>query len=143
MDPNFRRAYEGRGMVHLVNGNWEKAIIDLEKYQRLIGVRYKGLTTLGHAYAIAGKKEKALECIELLNERQKQEPSSVLDIDYAFIYLGLKDYDKAFHHLNKSYDQRMGIACLGMIFCIRYPLLKEMRSDPRFRELTDKMGIEA
>jgi hypothetical protein len=36
----------------------------------------------------------------------------------------------------------MGIACLGMIFCIRYPMLNEMRSDPRFTELIRKMGLE-
>jgi adenylate cyclase len=141
MDPGFRRAYEGRGMVHLINGEWEKAINDLEKYQTLIGDRLKGLTTLGHAYAVTGQTDKALDCIERLKEREKKEPGTLLYIDYSVIYFGLKDYDKAFYFLNKSYENRMGIACLGMIFCIRYPMMKEMRSDPRFRELTDKMGI--
>jgi hypothetical protein len=36
----------------------------------------------------------------------------------------------------------MGIACLGMIFCIRYPMLKELKTDQRFKELTRKMGID-
>jgi tetratricopeptide (TPR) repeat protein len=142
MDPNYRRAYEGRGMVHLVRGELEQAIVDLERYQRLIGNPHKGLTSLGHAYAVAGYTEKALACIALLQEREKQDPNTLLYIDYAFIYIGLKEYDKAFYYLNKSYDQRMGIACLGMIFCIRYPIMKEMKADPRFRALTDRMGIE-
>ncbi len=141
MDPAYRRAFEGRGMVYLLKGETQKSIRDLEEYHRLIGHRLKGLTSLGHAYAVAGQTEKALEFIERLKEREKADPGAVLCIDYAFIYLGLKDYDKAFHFLNKGYEQRAGIACLGMIFCIRYPMLKEMRSDPRFRELTGKMGI--
>ena len=141
MDPTFRRAYEGRGMVHLINGEWKKAVDDLEKYQRLIGNPLKGLTTLGHAYAVTGQTEKALDCIERLKQREQQEPGTLLYIDYSVIYFGLKDYDKAFYYLNKSYENRMGIACLGMIFCIRYPMMKEMRTDPRFRELTEKMGI--
>lgn len=141
MDPSFRRAYEGRGMVFLISKEMDKAIADLEKYHSLIGHPHKGLTTLGHAYGVMGQTDKALACIRLLEEREKADPGIILHIDYAFIYLGLKNYDKAFYHLNKSYEKRMGIACLGMIFCIRYPLLKEMRADPRFRELTDKMGI--
>ncbi len=143
MDANYRRAYEGRGLVYLVNKELEKALSDLEKYHQLIGNPLKGLTSLGHAYAVAGQTEKAMDCIEKLKLREKQEPGSLFYIDYAFIYLGLKDYDNAFYYLNKSYEQRAGIACLGMIFCIRYPMMKEMRSDPRFKKLTDKMGIEA
>lgn len=142
MDPSYRRAYEGRGMVYLIGGEIEKAIADLEKYQQLIGHPLKGLTTLGHAYAVTGQKDKAIECLQKLDLREKEDPRTLLYIDYAFIHLGLKDYDKAFYYLNKAYEERMGIACLGMIFCIRYPMLKEMRSDPRFKELTAKMGIE-
>ena len=51
------------------------------------------------------------------------------------------DFDNAFYFLNKTYEERMGIACLGMIFCIRYPMLNDLRSDPRFTELTEKMSI--
>jgi TolB-like protein/Tfp pilus assembly protein PilF len=141
MDPSFRRAFEGRGLVFLLSGENEKAIQDLERYHKLIGNPLKGLTTLGHAYAVAGHTGKAMELIERLGQREKDDPNILLHIDYAFIYLGLKDFDKAFYYLHKAYEQRMGIACLGMIFCIRYPMLKEMRADPRFKELTEKMGM--
>lgn len=143
MDPSYRRAYEGRGMVRLVNKEYEKAIADLEHYQQLTGNPLKGLTSLGHAYAVAGQTAKAHEFLERLQQREKADPGNPLHIDYAFIYMGLKDYEKAFYYLNKGYEQRMGIACLGMIFCIRYPMLLEMKADPRFRELTDRMGIES
>ncbi len=141
MDPTYRRGFEGRGMIHLATGNYEKAVKDFEQYHKLIGNPLKGLSSLGHAYAAAGQTDKAFECLEKLVLREKNEPGTILHMDYAFLYSGLKDFDKAFYHLNKTYEQRIGIACLGMIFCIRYPMLNELKSDPRFKELTAKMGI--
>jgi tetratricopeptide (TPR) repeat protein len=143
MDPTYRRGFEGRGMIHLAMGDYEKAIRDFEQYHKLIGHPLKGLSSLGHAYAAAGQTDKAIECLQKIKQREEMEPGIVLHMDYAFLYSGMKDYDKAFYHLNKTYEQRIGIACLGMIFCIRYPMLNELKSDPRFRELTSKMGIES
>ena len=142
LEPTFRRGFEGRGMIYLAKGEYEKAVADFERYHKLIGHPLKGLSSLGHAYAAAGLTEKAEECIEKLKQREELEPGVILHMDYAFLYAGMKEYDKVFHHLYKSYEQRMGIACLGMIFCIRYPMLNELRSDARFLELTKKMGLD-
>jgi adenylate cyclase len=141
MDPSYRRGFEGRGMIYLANGDYENAIKNFEQYHLLIGNPLKGVSSLGHAYAASGQTGKALECLEKLNQRQKADPGVVLDMDYAFLYTGLGDYDKAFYHLHKTYEQRIGIACLGMIFCIRYPMLNELRSDPRFKELMERMRM--
>ena len=143
MDPTYRRGFEGRGMIHLAMGENEKAVKDFEQYHKLVGNPLKGLSSLGHAYAAAGHTDKAIECLEKIKQRDKNEPDTILHMDYAFLYSGLKDFDKAFHYLNKTYEQRIGIACLGMIFCIRYPMLKELKTDPRFKELTHKMGLDS
>ena len=142
LEPNFRRAFESRGMTYLAMGEYEKAIKDLEQYQKLIGHPLKGLSGLGHAYAAAGYYDKAKECEEKIKQRQANEPNTILHMDFAFLYSGMKEFDRAFEYLNKTYDQRMGIACLGMIFCIRYPMLKELKSDARFSQLLQKMGLE-
>lgn len=142
MDPSFRRGYEGRGMAYIALGEYDKAIRDLEHYHKLIGNPLKGLSSLGHAYAAAGKTDKAMECLSKIRQREQSEPGVLLYMDYAFLYSGLKDFDQAFYYLNKTYDHRMGIACLGMLFCIRYPMLMELRSDPRFKTLIEKMGID-
>ncbi len=141
MEPNFRRAFESRGMAHLAMGDYEKAIKDLEQYHKLVGHPLKGLSSLGHAYAAAGYHAKAMECAEKIKLRQEEEPNAVLHMDFAFLYSGMNELDLAFQYLNKTYDQRMGIACLGMIFCIRYPMLNELKSDPRFDQLLQKMGL--
>lgn len=142
MDPSYRRGFEGRGIIFLTIGDYEKAIKDLEQYHKLIGDPLKGVSSLGHAYAVAGHTDKALECLEKLKEREKAEPGVILHMDYAFLYSGLQNFDQAFYHFHKAYEQRMGIACLGMIFCVRYPMLKELKADPRFKELTGKMGMD-
>ena len=141
MEPNFRRAFESRGMTYLAMGEYEKAIKDLEHYHKLVGHPLKGLSSLGHAYAAAGYHEKALECAEKIKLRQEKEPDVILHMDFAFLYSGMNELDLAFQYLNKTYEQRMGIACLGMIFCIRYPMLKELKSDQRFTQLLQKMGL--
>ena len=142
MDPNFRKAYEGKGMLYLITGEYDKAIENLEQYQKLIGHPLKGLSSLGHAYAVSGQTEKALECLEKIKQRQESESEKLLYLDFAFIYAGLKDHDKAFYYLNKTFENRMGIACFGMIFCIRFPMLNELKSDKRFKELTTKMKLD-
>jgi adenylate cyclase len=142
IDPNFRRGYEGKGMVYMAMGDYENAIVFLEQYQKMIGNPLKGLSGLGHAYAMAGYEEKAKECLDKMDQRAAQEPDKLFYMDYVFVHSGLKDYDKALYYLNKTFDSRTGIACLGMIFCIRYPMMKELRMDDRFKELTRKMGFE-
>jgi len=143
LEPNFRRGFEGRGMIHLAMGENEKAIKDFEQYHKLVGHPLKGLSSLGHAYAAAGRTEKALEVVQKLKLREEKEPGVLLYMDYAFLYSGMKQFDLAFEYLNKTYEQRMGIACLGMIFCVRYPMLKELKSDPRFKDLMQKMGLKS
>jgi tetratricopeptide (TPR) repeat protein len=138
----YRRGFEGRGMTYLAMGEYEKAIADFEKYHHLVGHPLKGLSALGHAYAAAGYPDKAQECLDKLQERERNEPGVILHMDYAFLYSGMKNYDLAFEHLNKTYEQRIGIACLGMIFCIRYPMLQELKSDARFSKLTKRIGID-
>ena len=142
LEPNFRRAFESRGMTYMAMGDYEKAIVDLEHYHKLVGHPLKGLSSLGHAYAAAGYHDKAKECAEKIKQRQENEPHTILHMDFAFLYSGMKEYDLAFEYLNKTYEQRLGIACLGMIFCIRYPMLKELKSDPRFKQIVQKMGLE-
>jgi TolB-like protein/class 3 adenylate cyclase/Tfp pilus assembly protein PilF len=141
LDPAFRRAFEGKGMVYLAKNDYDKAIYYFEKYHKLIGDPLKGLASLGHAYAAAGNKEKTFEILEKIKEREKRDSGIPMDMDYAFVYAGMKDFEKSFHYLNKTYENRIGIACLGMIFCVRYPMMNEMKADPRFKELTGKMDL--
>jgi len=143
IDPNYRRAYEGKGYVYIAKKDYPKAIENLEHYQSMVGHPLKGLSALAHAYAANGDIEKANACVEKIKLRQLEEPNMNFDLDFAFIYTGFADYEKVFYHLDRTYDQRMGIACTGIIYCIRYPLINDgIKSDPRYAQLLQRIGLE-
>jgi hypothetical protein len=80
---------------------------------------------------ILGRKEEALECIRKVEERQKQEPDLVLDGDLAGMYFAIGDYDKVFYHLKRCVERRAA----PINFFLEYPVLKELKNDPRFLDL--------
>jgi hypothetical protein len=50
----------------------------------------------------------------------------------------LGEKDKAFEWLTKAYEEHA-----GQLVCIRVdPWIKNLRSDPRYKELLKKMGLE-
>src|SRR5690606_23130892 len=108
LDPNYRRAYEGKGYVELARGNTEGAIRKLEKYQQMIGDITKGLAGLGYAYGIGGYPEKARECLNKTLERQRNNPGVQLILEFVLIYTGLGEYDKAFEYLAKACEEKSG-----------------------------------
>ncbi len=143
LDPNFRKAYEGKGYVYIALKQFDRAIENLEKYHSLVGHPLKGLSGLAHAYAASGQKDKADACIAKVRQRQEEEPNFNFDLDFAFIYSGFQDLDKVFYHLDRTYEARMGIACTGIIFCLRYPMItQDLKSDDRYQQLLQKIGME-
>ena len=86
---------------------------------------------LGYVYAKIGEREKALECISKIEQRQREEPGVVVDADLAAIWFGLGDIDKAFYYINKSVEKRMAPAS----YFLEYPAYKGVKSDPRYKEL--------
>jgi TolB-like protein/Tfp pilus assembly protein PilF len=142
MDPNFRRAFEGKGLTYLAMRNLDLAIENLNRYQKLIGHPLKGQATLGHAYALAGRMDEARECLEKTVQREKENPGINLNLEYAFLYAGFGEYDRAVSHFVKIYEQRTNVVCIGMIYCIRFPILKELKSKTQFKELLTKMGLD-
>jgi hypothetical protein len=54
------------------------------------------------------------------------------------VHAGLGEKDKAFEGLNKAYEEHAG----QMIFIKTDPWNKNLRPDPRYKELLKKMGLE-
>ncbi|MFC2146066.1 adenylate/guanylate cyclase domain-containing protein [Acidobacteriota bacterium] len=55
-----------------------------------------------------------------------------------FSSVSLGEFDKAFYHLEKALEARLG----GMIFLRNSPAFKEFRQDPRYKTLMKKIGLE-
>lgn len=137
LDPSFRAALEGKGMVYLVKGEIDQSIKVLEEYQKQTKHPLKGVTALGIAYARAGKLEEAHECLRKLKERERTEIDISLSMDFACLYAELKDLDKAFYYLEKTVEERV-----GLVFLRAHPMWKDLRTDPRFKNLMKKIGFK-
>jgi hypothetical protein len=61
---------------------------------------------------------------------------SVTGYSFAIIYAELNEKDQAFQWLEKCYQER----CTDLIGIKRDPVLKNLRSDPRFAELAQRVG---
>jgi serine/threonine protein kinase/tetratricopeptide (TPR) repeat protein len=133
--PNFALAYYFLGTFYIEERMYDRAIEEFEKSLSLIGETpmLKGL--LGCAYALAGRKEKARQFLGELKELSKTKYVSPYNI--AQIHAGMEEIDQVFEYLEKSYED--GVKDL---LEIKYdPCFMPIRSDPRFAELLEKIGL--
>jgi adenylate cyclase len=136
MHPRMRICIEMKGWANGMKGDWQTALGYFEEVHRLTNHPLKGLMPMGFAYGMLGEKEKALECIRKIEQRQVEEPEAVVDADLAGIWLSLGDLDKTFYYLNQCVDKRMG----PLSFIIEYPPYRQIKSDPRYEELKKRTG---
>ncbi len=135
--PNMRVAMEAKGWCIGLKGDWQKAVNIFEEVHRLIKHPLKGLAPLGYAYAKAGEPEKAMDCIRKIEQRQVEEPGTVLDIDLAMIWWSLENKDKAFHYLFQCVEKRMGVVAI----LIDHPMFRDVADDPRYQLLKEKLNL--
>jgi tetratricopeptide (TPR) repeat protein len=93
------------------------------------------MASLGHVYAMQGKREEARRLIDRLREEGKK--SYVSSYHAAVIYAGLGEKDKAFEKLNEAADERSTL----LVYLRKDPRLGSLRSDPRFQVLLKRVGL--
>ena len=135
LDPNFRAAIEAKGWALLLKGENEKAIEILKEYQSKTGDPLKGQTALGYAFAVSGYTDEAKKCLQKMGQRENKYKDVNLNMDYAVIYTGLKDFDKVFYYLEKSLDE----GNVAFFFKV-HPFAEDLRKDHRFQEYLKKIG---
>jgi tetratricopeptide (TPR) repeat protein len=84
---------------------------------------------------VAGKRGEAQKILESLKEASKQ--GYVSPFDFALIYMGLGDKDRAFEWLNKTFEEnpyRISFIKVNLRF-------DSLRSDPRFADLLKRMKL--
>jgi hypothetical protein len=95
------------------------------------------LTALPHRYVSSGDRQHAEQLLDLLIHPRGQRYIEPLFI--ADAYSGLNDKDRAFEWLSKySTRPTMYVASLKIK---ADPRVNNLRSDPRYRELLQKMGL--
>lgn len=135
-DANFNLAHFTLGLAYAERGMYEAAVSEFQLIMKLEGHDAELLSCLAHAYALAGKKDKARVILGELKSPPKQTPVEPYFV--AVIYVGLKENDQAFAWLEKSFEQHD--PNLPAMKCD--PQLDPLRSDPRFSSLLKRVGFE-
>jgi TolB-like protein/Tfp pilus assembly protein PilF len=129
LDPGFYYAHWNLGTALELNGSVESAITEYQKARELNDDPYI-LGLLGHAYALSGRKDQALQILDQLAELSKER--YVGAYSFAIVHLGLGDKEQALRWLEQSYRDRAG-SDIGFIKVD--PALDPLRGDPRFERL--------
>ncbi len=94
------------------------------------------LGTLGLLYALDGRPEDARRVMAEL--RQRAETEYVGSSNFAVIYGGLGDLDRAFEWLDRAYEERE----MPLVDLAGSVIFDPLRPDPRFEGFLRKMGLD-
>jgi TolB-like protein/Flp pilus assembly protein TadD len=134
MDPGFVIAHHRLALCYERKGAYDEAIAEYHKVLDL-GGKSVGTAGLGQAYAMAGKRNEALNALAELQEQSKQR--YVSRGVFALIYAALGDKDQAFAWLEKAVEEHdLSVARLKVDH-----RFDPLRSDPRFAELVKRVGL--
>ncbi len=136
IEPEFWPSHRVLGLSYLGKEMFPQAIEELEKAADLSGRGLDPLMRLGYAYAVSGNQDKAIQIMNDLKNRSKNE--HIPSIAYAMIYIGIDDNDLAIEFLEKAYEERSS----ELLKLKVHPFYDSLRSDPKFITLLKKMNLE-
>ena len=125
---NLARGYEQAGMHPQAR----------DIYQKLLGFAPDDpgvLALAGHEYAVSGDAPAARKIEAQLESMRSQRYVAALYI--ALVWTGLGDRDRAFQWLDQAYDED----CEYLVYLSTEPMADPLRSDPRFPQLLQKLGL--
>jgi TolB-like protein/Flp pilus assembly protein TadD len=131
MDPRFHEAHRALGNVWQLKGQLDEAIAEYHKAVE-INDDPSLLAWLGQAYARGGQREEAQKILARLTEEAKSRYVSAGN--FALMFLALGDKERAINEMERAY--REGDADL---FIKVDPMLDELRGNPRFEALVQKV----
>jgi TolB-like protein/DNA-binding SARP family transcriptional activator len=133
----FYPAHFALGRIYIENGMYEQAIAAFEKAAHC-SQNQEALAPLAHAYALAGKTEKARALRkEMLSISMagRYLPSPMI----ARVHIGLGEYDEALNLLQKGFEERS----YWMVFLKMDPVYDPLRNQPRFKDLLKQMQFDS
>ncbi len=132
LDPNFTLAHFDLALAYSALARHDKAIAEMQN-ARARGPDY--LAGLGYVYAVAGRRAEALTTLAELQRLASQQ--YVPPYHFAWIYTGLGDKDKAIALLQQVYAEHTQ----HVVDFKTVPMFDSLRSDERFQELVQKVGL--
>jgi len=127
LDPDFAVLYHRQGAIHESLGSLTEAIQSYETAVQLSESAYLR-SSLGHAYAVAGREEDARAVLATLMENSEVRYTRPAEI--ALVYAGLGENDRALDWLQTAFED----GARGLINHVS--LRRTLDGDPRFTDLT-------
>jgi serine/threonine protein kinase/Tfp pilus assembly protein PilF len=140
--PDNAHAHILLGETYVAKGMHAEAVAEMEKGMALDATltrtpeRWDRYPMLAYAYAAAGRRGEALKILDEQKRLAKQR--YVSPYNFAIIYTGLGDKDRAFEWLAKAIEERT----LIIHHLKSRPLFDPLRSDPRYADLLRRMNLE-
>jgi len=136
MDPNFAHAHRVLERIYEAKHMFPEAIAEGKRAVEIAGDDTWMLIELAHTYLLAGKKPEMQNC---LRQAANISPGGTLpDVGViAEIHVGLGDADRALKVLESLYRRRDG----GLILLNADPYFGPLKSDPRFQQLLQRIGL--
>jgi TolB-like protein/DNA-binding winged helix-turn-helix (wHTH) protein len=136
MDPNFAHAHRVLERIYDEKHMFPEAIAEGERAVALSANDTWMLLELANSYALAGKKTEMQNC---LRRAANLSPGGVLPDSGATaeIYVTLGEPDRSLKVMESQYRHRDG----GLIFLNADPYFDTLKSDPRFQQLLQRVGL--
>jgi Flp pilus assembly protein TadD len=135
MNPAAEESYRVLGLTLALHGQYEDAERVLREATGLAGAGTYTNVTLAYALAMGGRRDFAAALLEELEEKQRLD--YVSPVELATLNIGLGNIDKALDWADHALDERRG----WMAYLKVHPIVDPLRGDPRFSALVDKMGL--
>ena len=134
IDSNFAPARRALEAVYEQRGMYKEAVAEWQKALTLSG-NPELAASVGEDYAKSGYKAVMLNWVEGLKELSKREYVSSYGV--AQVYARLGEKEQAFAWLERAYQERD----TGLVLLKVEPAFDNMRADPRFRNLMERVGL--
>ncbi|HXG92295.1 MAG TPA: protein kinase [Blastocatellia bacterium] len=135
MYPTFFIAHRRLGQIYTEKRMYEEAEAALQKSKELAENNSETISTAGYNYAVWGRAHEARREFDELTELSQRDYVSPYSI--ARIHLGLGEFDLAFEHLEKAFQERHGI----LVYLKVDPIFDSVRHDERFISLLERIGL--
>jgi len=136
MDPNFLLASTYIVLPYVENGRSDDAIATMRKVEAMATEHAYTLGYFGWAYGTSGEEEEALKILGKLDELAKAR--YVCPVHRAHVLAGIGRTEEAIEMLEEAYKENGPV----MVFSRTIPVFKNFQSNPRFKALLEKMGLE-
>lgn len=137
LNPYFAPAYFTLGCIQEQRGDFDESIAAFQRAIHLAPRTPRMVSALGRTFALAGKKEQALEMLRALETVATERYVSPLD--FAWIYFALNDSEEGFLWLSKAFDDR-SFELLSMNVDPRFD---PWRGEARFFPLLSKLELHS